>query len=96
MCRPSFTSRRIYCWRCFCPTWTQRREKKPFAAGEVCCAALLELTTLRRGRELRFLIPAFTYAPRFLEVESVKGASTKCGARPDGWLRAAAQREGTS
>ena len=45
----------VSCWRCFCPTWTQRREDRPFAAGEVCRAVLLhELATLRRGRELRF------------------------------------------
>ena len=30
----------VYCWRCFCPTWAQRREERPFAAGEVCRAAL--------------------------------------------------------
>ena len=42
----------VYCWRCFCLTWTRRREERPFAAGEVC-RATHQLTTLRRGRELR-------------------------------------------
>ena len=38
-CRPRFTSRRILLV-VLCPTWAQRREDRPFAAGEVCRAAL--------------------------------------------------------
>ena len=44
----------VSCWRCFCLTWTQRWEERPFAAGEVLsCHAPQKLTTLRRGRERR-------------------------------------------
>ena len=31
----------VSCWRCFCPTWAQRQEERPFAADEVCRAVLL-------------------------------------------------------
>ena len=31
----------VSCWRCFCPTRAQRREDRPFAAGEVCRVVLL-------------------------------------------------------